>query len=43
LGCNPAVEGLRDNHESQYALMEKQLAHKDAKLEAEEKEKADLE
>jgi hypothetical protein len=37
------LEEGRDNHESVYALFEKQLARRDAKLEAEEKEKADLE
>jgi chromosome segregation ATPase len=41
---NADLEEGRDNFESQYiyALMEKQLARKDAKLEAEEKENADL-
>jgi hypothetical protein len=37
------VEGRRDNFESMYELFEEQLACKDAKLEAEEKERADLE
>jgi chromosome segregation ATPase len=40
---NADLEEGRYNYESQYALMEKQLARKDAKLEAEEKERADLE
>jgi chromosome segregation ATPase len=39
---NADLEEGRDNFESQYALMEKQLARKDAKLEAAEKENADL-
>ena len=39
---NADLEEGRDNHESQYALMEKQLARKGAKLEAEEEEAADL-
>jgi hypothetical protein len=33
------LEEGRDNHESEYAIMEKQLARAGAKLEAEEKEK----
>jgi hypothetical protein len=39
---NAGLEEGRGNFESQYALMEKQLASKDSKLEAEEKENADL-
>jgi DNA repair exonuclease SbcCD ATPase subunit len=40
---NGDLEEKMDNFESVYAGFEKQLARKDAKLEAEEKEKADLE
>ena len=40
---NADLEEGRDNFESVYAGFEKQLARKDAKLEAEEKEEADLE
>ena len=40
---NTDLEEGRDNFESMYALFEKQLARKDAALEAEEKERADLE
>ena len=40
---NVDLEEGRDNFESVYAGFEKQLARKDAKLEAEEKEQADLE
>jgi chromosome segregation ATPase len=36
------LEEGRDNYESQYALMVKQLARKDGKLEAAEKENGDL-
>jgi hypothetical protein len=40
---NADLEEGRDNFESQYALMEKQLASKGAELEAAEKEESDLE
>jgi hypothetical protein len=40
---NADLEEGRNNFESMYAGFEKQLARKDAKLEAEENEKADLE
>jgi peptidoglycan hydrolase CwlO-like protein len=40
---NADLEVGRGNFESQYALMVKQLARKDAELEAEEKERDDLE